>query len=146
MELRLSRRWSTEESTIGELSIDGDAAFRCFILEDVVRPAKVHGKTAIPAGRYQIVITKSPRFGRLLPLLLDVPNYSGIRIHPGNKAGDTEGCLLPGDTRGPNFVGSSRAAFNRLYPRIKAALAEGAAYITITNDFEEAADVAQAAA
>lgn len=143
MELRLSRRWATSESTIGELSIDGDAAFRCYVLEDVVRPAKIHGKTAIPAGRYQVVITKSPRFRRLLPLLLSVPGYEGIRIHPGNKAVDTEGCLLPGETRSTNFVGSSRAAFNRLYPRIKAALAEGGAWITITNDFaQEEADAA----
>ncbi len=121
MKLYLLRKWFTDESTIGELYLDG--AFECFILEDAVRDGpKIPGKTAIPEGLYQVVITYSPRFKRDLPLLVDVPGYEGIRIHPGNDAGNTEGCLLPGQTREENFVGHSRAAFYLLFVKLLVAL------------------------
>lgn len=125
MKLLLLRDTFTDESTTGELFVDG--VFECFILEDRVRPkgVKVYGKTAIPEGVYEIVITKSVRFKRFLPLLLNVPKFSGIRIHPGNKAVDTEGCLLPGTKRARNVVFESRKAFDRLFTRIKAAKAKG---------------------
>ena len=116
MKLELIRDTFTEQATTGRLLIDGK--FQCFILEDVVRPdgaPKVHGKTAIPYGTYGVVITMSARFKRLLPLLVNVPNFAGIRIHPGNTSADTEGCLLPGETRGPNAVYSSRVAFGKLF-------------------------------
>jgi hypothetical protein len=117
MELTLIRRWFTKKSTIGELHVD--AAYECFILEDVVRKGpKVHGKTAIPAGRYKIQVTYSPRFKRMLPILVAVPDFSGVRIHPGNDADDTEGCLLPGLERREDFVSSSRHAFDALMPKI----------------------------
>lgn len=122
MKLELIRDTFTETSTTGRLLIDGK--FFCFVLEDVVRAdgaPKVHGKTAIPFGTYRIVITQSARFKRLLPLLVDVPNFSGIRIHPGNTSADTEGCLLPGETRGPNAVYSSRKAFDKLFKRLQQA-------------------------
>jgi len=125
LKLLLLRDTFTDESTTGELFVDG--VFECFILEDRVRPkgVKVYGKTAIPEGVYEIVITKSVRFKRFLPLLLNVPKFSGIRIHPGNKAVDTEGCLLPGTKRARNVVFESRKAFDRLFTRIKAARAKG---------------------
>lgn len=125
MKLLLIRDTFTDESTTGELFVDG--AFECFVLEDRVRPrgVKVYGKTAIPYGTYEIVVTMSARFKRLLPLLLNVPNFTGIRIHPGNKAVDTEGCLLPGTKRAKNIVFESRKAFDRLFTRIKAAKAKG---------------------
>lgn len=96
MELRLLRDVCGADCTLGQLYVDGKPA--CHTVEDVVRPAgeKVHGKTAIPEGRYQVIVTPSPRFRRDLPLLLKVPNFEGVRIHPGNTAEDTEGCILPG--------------------------------------------------
>lgn len=126
MKLELIRDTFTEQSTTGRLLVDGK--FQCFILEDVVRPEgapKVHGRTAIPYGTYEVAITMSARFKRPLPLLINVPNFAGIRIHPGNTSADTEGCLLPGETRGNNAVYSSRTAFDKLFKRLQRANASG---------------------
>lgn len=60
---------------------------------------KVHGRTAIPRGRYRVITSYSPHFGRVLPELLSVPHFSGIRIHGGNTAEDSEGCILLGRVR-----------------------------------------------
>jgi len=117
MNLLLQRSPSRNGTTIGRLSIDG--TFFCFTCEDEIREGeKIAGKTAIPAGRYKIIITESNRFGRLLPLLVNVPGFAGIRIHPGNTAADTEGCILPGYDLRPDGVGRSRDAFNALYDKI----------------------------
>jgi hypothetical protein len=119
MELQIKRTDFSEESTIGELSVNG--VFECYTLEDKVRPVKIAGKTAIPSGRYEVIINFSQRFQKQLPLLLNVPNYEGVRIHSGNKAADTEGCILVGETKTENFVGESRWAFNRLFEKLKIA-------------------------
>lgn len=92
--LRLERRIFTDDVTVGELYLNNE--FYCYTLEDAVRPTKIYGKTAIPRGRYKVEITHSPRFRTHLPLLINVPNYVGVRIHAGNTALDTEGCLLVG--------------------------------------------------
>lgn len=125
MKLKLERKILTAISTIGQLSVDGVP--ECWILEDTVRPAgtKVFGKTAIPAGTYKIMISMSPRFKRPLPLLIGVPNFEGIRIHPGNIAEDTEGCLLTGTSKGPNRVFESVKAFDKLFPKVEAAVRAG---------------------
>lgn len=143
-ELSLKRLHATPESTIGTLlSSDG---MECFVLEDVVRPGpKIHGKTAIPAGRYEIVIAWSNRFGKPMPRLLNVPGFEGILIHPGNDAGDTEGCLLVGSAWTKDWVSSSKAAFGKLLPRLKRWLSTGKVYITITNDFAAAEATKEAA-
>lgn len=113
MKLQLIRNRSSNQSTIGRLLIDGE--FQCWTLEDVVRPAKIAGKTAIPAGTYKVIITESNRFKRRLPLLVDVPEFAGIRIHPGNCAADTEGCILVGTSVSQDWIGGSRNAFNELF-------------------------------
>lgn len=82
---------------------------------------KVRGKTAVPAGRYRVVLTESPRFKRILPLLVDVPNFEGVRIHPGNTAEDTEGCLLVGFNQVKGKVVASRATFQKLFEKLWAA-------------------------
>lgn len=93
--VEVKRIFMGSEYTIGKLYIDG--AYFCDTLEDTVRTGeKVYGKTAIPAGTYKVKMTWSPRFKRYLPELLNVPNFSGVRIHSGNTATDTEGCLLLG--------------------------------------------------
>jgi len=129
MKLQLIRKTFGAESTLGELYCDGQ--FECFTLEDTVRPVKIPGATAIPAGTYQVVVTLSQRFGRELPLLLNVPDFEGVRIHPGNRPQDTEGCILVGRTKGADFVGESRLAFDALFPRIQAAVDQGAVQIEI---------------
>ena len=125
MELKLVRDVRKPECTLGQLFVNG--TFDCYTVEDVVRPRgeKIHGKTAIPEGRYRVLITPSNRFKRDLPLLENVPNFAGIRIHPGNTAEDTEGCILPGLVRSQSGVAQSRAAFNRLFERLKAEVAAG---------------------
>lgn len=129
MNLKLVRRTLTEQSTIGTLSING--VFECFTLEDRVRPVKIHGATAIPAGIYEITITFSDRFQKPLPLLLNVPNFAGIRIHPGNTAADTEGCILVGTTERKDFIGSSRIAFKALFAKLEAALKKEKVFIEV---------------
>ena len=118
MKLRLKREDYSDARTIGRLSIDGEDF--CWTLEDRVRTGpKVHGQTAIPAGTYAVRLTMSPRFGRILPLLIDVPGFDGVRIHPGNTAADTEGCLLVGTGRTEDTITGSRDAFNALMLRLE---------------------------
>jgi hypothetical protein len=119
MELRLERMDSVGDCMIGKLYVDEE--LECYTLEDPERLAKIHGKTAIPDGRYEVVISQSPRFGRELPLLLNVPNFEGVRIHPGNTADDTEGCILVGETTNGTSIGQSKAAFDRLFKKLKTA-------------------------
>jgi hypothetical protein len=123
MKITVVREWFTLDCTIGQLLVDG--VFECFTLEDMVRPEsqKVFGKTAIPYGKYSVSITYSPHFKRMLPLLSGVPNFDGVRIHPGNYAADTEGCLLVGNQRVKGAVLDSRSAFNNLFGKISAAIA-----------------------
>lgn len=123
MNLKLFRGKSSSKSTIGELFIDG--VFECYVLEDVDRfleiqgeKSKILGETAIPRGKYSVVITYSNRFNQLMPLLLNVPNYAGVRIHTGNKAEHTEGCILLGETKGKDFIGMSRSAYSKFMTRL----------------------------
>lgn len=128
MNLLLTRKVRTSQSTIGTLQIDG--VIECYILEDVDRgltadmslmelqQKKVFGLTAIPAGKYRVIVNYSNRFKRNLPLLLNVPGFDGIRIHPGNCAADTEGCLLPGTAPKDNWVSNSKIAFEHLFQKI----------------------------
>ena len=112
MNLRLIRRWPKATCTIGELLIEGE--WFCFTLEDVERPEKIPGETAIPTGRYALVITHSQRFDMNLPLLLNVPGFTGIRIHAGNTGKDTHGCILVGRRAYEGSIGESRLALEAL--------------------------------
>jgi hypothetical protein len=125
MEIRVTREHYSPDYTIGRMLIDG--RFECYTLEDGIRTNKVYGETAIPVGRYPVTITHSPSFKRLLPLLENVPNFSGIRIHPGNSKVDTLGCILVGQgwTPGADRISASRLAFDALFPKIEAALRAG---------------------
>lgn len=101
MKLTLKRIALKPDYTIGKLYIDG--TYFCDTLEDTVRDltkdAKIPGKTAIPAGTYPVRVTFSPKFGRDLPLIENVPHFSGIRIHRGNTNADTSGCILVGENK-----------------------------------------------
>lgn len=114
------------ERTFGELLLNGEKI--CWTLEDTWREPgspKVPGRTCIPAGTYPLKITWSPRFKRNLPLVENVPGFSGIRIHPGNTEADTEGCVLPGLGRTATMVTHSRAAYDLILPPLQAALDRG---------------------
>ncbi|MBW1614434.1 MAG: hypothetical protein JRJ57_10790 [Deltaproteobacteria bacterium] len=104
---------------MGKLYING--VYYCDTLEDPVRDynkdgdlddereVKIYGETAIPYGTYQVTATHSPKFRRLLPLVMDVPHFKYIRIHAGNSAADTHGCILVGENKQPGKVINSRA-------------------------------------
>lgn len=135
MDLLLQRELSTPKSTTGYLYVNG--VFHCYTLEDVVRPPdapKVYGETAIPEGCYRVGITWSPRFQQNMPLVNDVPGFEGVRIHPGNKPEDTEGCILVGYARDRDWVGGSRAAYKALYDKLMAVQILGEeVWLTVRN-------------
>jgi len=138
MDLTLKRHWLTENATVGVLhdvtpGTHAAPVWLCFILEDRYRPpgeSKVPGATCIPAGRYEVRITHSPKFDQEMPLLIGVPGFSGVRIHPGNDASDTAGCLLPGRVRHGEALGESRAAYVDLLAYLRGA--SGPIWLTIT--------------
>ena len=119
MKIEIKRLHKTENSTIGELSIDG--VWECYTLEDIERPVKIKAETAIAKGTYKVIINQSNRFKRLMPLLLNVPNFEGVRIHAGNTNHDTEGCILVGRTRSKDFIGQSRKAYDTLFAKMQKA-------------------------
>lgn len=128
MNLRLVRRFKGETYTIGSLSVNGEKF--CDTLEDRVRDlaggeSKVPGETAIPEGRYRVIVNRSPKFGRDLPRLLDVPQFEGVLIHRGNTDKDSSGCILVGENKVKGKVINSTPYEEKLVALCKAALAEG---------------------
>ena len=126
MKLKLVREIGSDTATLGKLYVDG--VFECHTLEDSDRKlesggVKVYGKTCIPRGTYQVVVTPSARFKRNLPLLLNVTQFEGVRIHTGNTSENTDGCILVGSSVvNADFIKDSQTAFNKLFPKICAAL------------------------
>lgn len=128
MELKLKRIAKQPDYTIGRLYIDGELF--CDTLEDTdrgleqnmdideLKRLKVFGKTAIPKGKYCVFLTRSPKFGRVLPYVADVPAYSGIRIHAGNTEDDTLGCILVGQNKIVGKVINSRQTLDMLMERL----------------------------
>lgn len=140
MKLTLKRIALRPTYTIGKLYID-DVYF-CDTIEDTVRDLnkngkfdngekKVHSKTAIPYGTYEIKWTYSLRFKKYTPQLMNVPSFEGIRIHAGNTSADTEGCLILGKNKQVGKVLNSRATINKFYPIIKEACSNGKVTIEI---------------
>lgn len=129
MKLELFRSIYTETSTIGRLFIDGE--YFGFTLEDAVRPPniKIQGKTAIPEGTYQVKLTMSNRFKKILPEVLCVPNFQGIRFHGGNTSADTEGCILIA----MHMVNENTVQGTLAEILVSALTGEEHAYLTITN-------------
>lgn len=139
MELKLNRIFLGSSATIGELYID--KKYIADTLEDRVRPEgeKVYGKTAIPEGIYEMVLSYSPRFKKILPEILNVPNFTGIRIHCGNSSADSSGCILVGtwDGEKEDWISDSKIAFNELMSLLqKAADNKEKVAITINNSWK----------
>jgi hypothetical protein len=140
MHLELHRVDGDTAGTRGSLFVNG--ALECCTLEDTVRLGKkVPKETAIPAGTYPLILNVSPKYGKVMPRLLDVPNFDGILIHPGNTEEDTWGCILVGlsfDGSGHITGGTSTTAFNALFAKLRAAhMRQEPIDITVTNDFME---------
>lgn len=129
MNLTLVRDTFTDISTTGELSIDGKPF--CWTLE-LPNKDGLHG-SCIPQGTYLVTAQMSPRFGRSMPHLQDVPNRSSILIHWGNTAEDTEGCILLGGTRDKDFVGKSRQMFDDFWELFMPALSGGSVSLKVTG-------------
>jgi hypothetical protein len=131
LELKVVRKEFSEKSTIGEMHINEQ--FHCYTLEDKYRPneKKIYGLTAIPKGRYEVIITYSNHFKKNMPLLLNVPNYEGVRIHPGNTDKDTLGCILVGKNKEKDRIGDCKGVYESLTKNIANTLPSGKCYITI---------------
>jgi hypothetical protein len=139
MELTLNRIFLGSSATIGELWVND--THLCDTLEDRVRPEgeKIYGKTAIPEGIYEMVLSYSPRFKKILPEILNVPNFTGIRIHCGNSSADSSGCILVGtwDGEKEDWISDSKIAFNELMSLLqKAADNKEKVAITINNSWK----------
>lgn len=123
MKIEVNRIFKASNYTIGELSVNNN--YVCDTLEDKVRVdgEKVYAETAIPTGTYTLVLSYSNRFKKVMPEILNVPNFSGIRIHCGNSSKDTEGCLLVGkwDGKTENWISDSKSSYNKLYPLLEEA-------------------------
>ena len=136
MHIRVVREPTKNDTTLGALFIDDH--WQCHTLEDIIRPVgeKIYGETAIPPGRYKLVLSMSNRFKRILPEVLAVPNFTGIRIHAGNTAKDTHDCLLLGQTRNveARSIGQSKLALEAFMTKITAVWdAKSELWITYVN-------------
>lgn len=137
MEIRIDRAWKKPGYTISRVFIDGvrlgDGKEWCSALEDTDRgltsdmsvrdilDKKVYGQTAIPSGRYKIGMSYSPRFRKMMPEVYAVKGFQGVRLHSGNSAKDTEGCILFGVNDKVGVVSNSRYWCAKLTEMIKAA-------------------------
>lgn len=124
MIITLRRIAMKDTYTIGKLYIDG--VYFCDTVEDkdrglddsmeesVIKERKVYGETAIPLGTYKVEITYSPKFKKNLPLLYNVKGFEGIRIHSGNTAKDSLGCIIVGKNKKVGMVLDSRSTMAKL--------------------------------
>ncbi len=136
--LKLTRTARRDDYTIGRLE-EEDGTKICDTLEPTWRDyrggeTKVKGHSAVPEGTYPVVVTRSPRFGRNLPLLVGVPGFEGVRIHAGNSPKDTEGCVLVGRNLQKGRLSDSRASLERLMNIIDG---EARIFLTIKNIWQE---------
>ena len=128
MELTVKRTQPTDNYTAGHLYINGE--YFCDTLEDKVRKLtsidnKVYGRTAIPSGTYPVIMDYSPRFKKPLPHVLDVPYFSGIRIHSGNETEDTNGCILVGSYYRAGYITNSKDTMSKLSARLTECINNG---------------------
>lgn len=135
--ITLFRYQFNEHTTIGNLILPNGKRF--YTLEDKVRSfgkngeGKIWGKTAIPSGKYQIVVNYSVRFKKPMPLLLNVPYFEGIRIHSGTTEANTAGCLLLGIDVYNGQLLQSRTAFDIFFKWLQVELTKAKVYIEIVN-------------
>ena len=125
MKIKLVRKYRKENYTIGKLYLNG--VYFCDTIEDRDRGLddtmsveeilrlKKYGTTCIPYGIYKVQITYSPKYKKLMPLIVNVKGFSGIRIHSGNTAADTLGCLIVGKNTQVGMVTQSRKTYNELF-------------------------------
>ena len=132
MEIKLIRESFGDTFTEGKLLIDN--VFECYTVEDTDRKMeediskKVYGQSAIPRGTYQVVLSMSNRFKKVLPEIIGVPGFTGIRIHTGNSSKDTEGCIILGKTNDrldDNWISGSKDAMTAFMAKLEVAINNG---------------------
>ena len=143
MELLLKRHTFKPTYTIGKLFVN--SKYFCDVIEDTVRDlnmdgdlddsgeGKIYGKTAIPYGKYEVQVTMSTRFKKLLPILIGVKGFEGIRIHSGNTEQDSLGCLIVGENKEVGKVLNSRVTMDKLMKEFESHKMEKH-YITIEKN------------
>ena len=138
--IRVERFLFSPNSTVSKCVIDGrlmyfledkDRGLKDSMTLTEINAKKIFAVTAIPEGRYEVIINMSNRFKKLMPLLLKVKGFEGIRIHAGNTAADTEGCLIAGFKYSTDFVGDSRLAYSFLFNYLESQLKKGKVFIEI---------------
>lgn len=134
MKIKVHRKWPKADHCMGVMEINGE--YFCNTLEDKIVDVdksgefdngeiKVHSKSAIPFGTYEVIYNYSPTFKRKLPRLIDVPHFTGILIHPGNDNTDTAGCILVGINSSKGALSQSRAYSDKLNAMIEEAMSRG---------------------
>lgn len=141
MKVKVERKYKKDTYTIGILFINGEKF--CNTLEDKdrgltdkmteaeIKKIKVYGETAIPTGTYKVEMTYSQKYKKIMPELKNVKGYSGIRIHSGNTAKDSLGCLLLGENKEVGKVVNSRVTCDKFYAKVNEAIKKGE-LVTIT--------------
>ena len=131
MKVLIDRKWKKDTYTIGRVYVDGE--FFCNSMEDCDRGLrqdmsvgeisrlKVYGETAIPTGKYKVTMTMSAKYKRVMPQIMNVPGYSGVRIHSGNTAADSFGCVLLGKNTKVGWISDSRATCTKFEELLKKA-------------------------
>jgi hypothetical protein len=138
MEVLLQRIKQLNNCTIGRIYINGNLF--CNTLEDPIRKikpdgsGKIKGRTAIPEGKFLVILSYSERFRKVLPLLLNVPFFQGIRIHSGNTCDDTEGCILVGKYDGNGYIMDSRKTLSALIETFHKASKAESIYLLVSNE------------
>lgn len=127
--LTLVRYTRTDEAILGSLYLNG--AFICYTLENAAK--------AIPCGMYTVQNSKSPKFKRELPLLhnAQVPASRGIRIHVGNTAKDSQGCVLVGMTREVHILGGSKLKESKAAETMVTMLCRNESNLVIVDNYKQ---------
>lgn len=135
MDILVERLWKKDTYTIGKVYVNGK--YFCNSIEDKdrgltsdmpldeIKKKKVYGETAIPSGTYRVAYTMSPKYKRMMPLVENVKGFDGIRIHSGNTAKDSLGCILLGKNTKVGMVTESRVTCNSFYKLIEEAIKKG---------------------
>lgn len=123
LDYKLHRIFHTDTYTIGKIFENGIYITDC--IEDVERDIKIQDKTAIPKGKYKVIVNQSNRFKRLLPLLIDVPGFEGIRIHNGKDETSSSGCIIVGKNTIKGQVTESREWMNKITDKMLEAQRKG---------------------
>ena len=135
----IDRKWFTDKSTVGELFLQGERF--CYTIEDTCRQKKLYGKTAIPSGRYEVIMDWSERHQKVMPHILNVPGFTGIRFDVANTANDVLGCIGVGFRRDVDIIYDSKKAHEALCKEILSRLENGPLFLSIAGgiskkDFE----------